>query len=157
MTDPTPTATTDQGEVLITRVFDAPREQVFAAWTDPEQIAQWYGPERLDVPHEHVHVDLRVGGLYELLMIDRESGARYPLRYEIVELVVPELLVLRCPAMPEMGLPYDVTTRVELHDHGDRTRMTLSDGPYRAPGRGQAEAGWNAAVAKLAHLVTASG
>jgi uncharacterized protein YndB with AHSA1/START domain len=156
MTEPTPAAPVEQGEVLITRIFDAPREQVFAAWTDPQQIAQWYGPDHLDTPAEHVHVDLRVGGLYELVMVDRQSGARYPLRYEIVELQVPELLVLRCPAMPAMGLPFEVTTRVELHDHGQKTRMTLSDGPYRSPGDAQAEAGWNAAVEKLASLVTAS-
>lgn len=54
-------------------------------------------------------------------------------------------------------MPHNVLTRVELHDHGDKTRMTLSDGPYPSPGRGQAEAGWNAAVEKLANLVTASG
>jgi len=43
--------------------------------------------------------------------------------------------------------------RVELHDHGAKTRMTLSDGPYPAEGRGPAEAGWNAAFDKLAtHL-----
>lgn len=157
MTDPTRTMPTDHGEVLITRVFDAPREQVFAAWTDPQQIAQWYGPDRVDTPPEHVHVDLRVGGLYELVMIDRQSGRRYPLRYQIVELVVPELLVLRCPPMPEMGLPHGVTTRVELHDHGAKTRMTLSDGPYPSPRRGHADAGWNAAFEKLARFVIASG
>ena len=145
---------TDAADILITRIFDAPREQVFAAWTDPEQIARWYGPAGMDTPAEHVHVDLRVGGRYELTMVDGRSGTRYPLRYEIVELVVPELLVLRCPAMPEMGLPDEVTTRVELHDHGDRTRMTLVDGPYPSPGRGQAEAGWDAAVEKLARHVT---
>ncbi len=71
-----------------------------------------------------MHVDLRVVGRYELMMIDRQNGTRYPLRYEIIELVVPELLVLRCPALPEMGMPHDVLTRVELHDHGDKTRMT---------------------------------
>ena len=42
-------------------------------------------------------------------------------------------------------------TRVELHAHGNRTRMTLTDGPYPA-GRGHAEAGWNAAFDKLGFL-----
>lgn len=45
-------------------------------------------------------------------------------------------------------------TRVELHAHGAKTRMTLSDGPYRA-GRGDAEAGWNSAFDTLATLVAA--
>ena len=154
MTDPTTTAPSDHGEILITRVFDAPREQVFAAWTDPRQIAEWYGPEGFETPLEHVHVDLRVGGVYEVLMID-PGGTRYPLRYEIVELAVPELLVLRFPATPEMGLHEAVTTRVELHDHGAKTRMTLSDGPYPSHGRGQAEAGWHGAFEKLARRLAA--
>jgi hypothetical protein len=52
--------------------------------------------------------------------------------------------------MPETGLPEGTVTRVELHDHGEKTRMTLSDGPYPSEARGHAEAGWNAAFEKLA-------
>ncbi len=137
-------------EVLITRIFDAPREQVFTAWTDPAEVAGWFGPEHFDTAH--VHIDLRVGGRYELVMVQRDSGAEFPIRYEIVELVEPELLVLRSDPMPEMGMHEPTITRVELHDHGDKTRMTLSDGPYPA-GRGHAEAGWHAAFDKLAARV----
>jgi hypothetical protein len=49
-------------------------------------------------------------------------------------------------------MPDPVVTRVEFHDHGDKTRMTLSDGPYPA-NRAGAEAGWNGAFDKLAKLV----
>jgi uncharacterized protein YndB with AHSA1/START domain len=152
MTDPTSTTATDR-QILITRIFDAPRELVFAAWTDPEQVAAWFGPEQFDTPREKVHIELRVGGRYELTMVQRGSGAEHPLRYEIVELVEPELIVLRCPPMPEMGLPEGTVTRVELHDHGEKTRMTLSDGPYPSEASGHAEAGWNAAFQKLAAVV----
>jgi uncharacterized protein YndB with AHSA1/START domain len=148
MTDSTSVPTTDQ-QVLITRVFDAPRERVFAAWTDPDQVATWYGPAHLDTPREKVHIDLRVGGRWELTMVQRDTGAEYPLRYEIVELAAPELIVLRSDPMPEMGLPDGTVTRVEFHDHGDKTRMTLSDGPYPAAGGAHAEAGWVAALDKL--------
>jgi uncharacterized protein YndB with AHSA1/START domain len=134
-------------EILITRIFDAPREEVFRAWTDPDAVAAWFGPEHFDT--ERVHIDLRVGGRYELVMVQRGSGAEFPVRYEIVELVQPELLVLRSDPMPEMGMHEPTVTRIELHDHGDKTRMTLSDGPYPA-GRAHAEAGWNAAFEKLA-------
>jgi hypothetical protein len=54
--------------------------------------------------------------------------------------------------MPEAGMHEPTVTRVELHDHGDKTRMTLSDGPY-AQGAGHAEAGWSAALDKLAALL----
>jgi len=146
------TAATDQ-QVLITRIFEAPRESVFAAWTDPDQVAAWYGPEHFDAPLEHVHIEPRVGGRWELTMVERGTGAEFPVRYEIVELVEPELIVLRCEPMPEIGLPEGTVTRVEFHDHGEKTRMTLSDGPYPSEGRGHAEAGWNGAFDKLGVLL----
>src|SRR5262245_6814842 len=136
-------------EVLIERVFDAPREEVFAAWTDPERVAAWYGPEHFDTPREKVHIDLRVGGRYELTMVQRGSDAEFPIGYEIVELSAPELLVLRSDPIPGMhGTTY---TRVELEDLGGRTRLTLTDGPY--PESGHAEAGWRGAFDKLAQLL----
>jgi uncharacterized protein YndB with AHSA1/START domain len=152
MSDPTPAAATDQ-EVLITRIFDAPRERVFRAWTDPDEVAAWFGPEHFDTPRERVRIDLRVGGRYELTMVERDSGAEHPVGYEIVELAEPELLVLRSDPMPEMGMPEPTVTRVELHDHGAKTRMTLSDGPYPPGVGGHAEAGWIAAFDKLAAVV----
>ena len=93
MPDPTPPASDQQ--ILITRIFDAPREDVFAAWTDPAQVAAWYGPEQFETPREQIHIDLRVGGRYELTMVQRGSGAEFPVGYEIIELVEPELIVLR--------------------------------------------------------------
>jgi uncharacterized protein YndB with AHSA1/START domain len=131
-------------EVVITRTFDAPREEVFRAWTDPDRVAEWYGPEHFDT--ERVRIDLRVGGRYELTMVQRGSGAEFPVGYEILELAEPELLVLRSDPIP--GMHGTVYTRVELEDLGDRTRMTLTDGPY--PESGHAEAGWSAAFDKLA-------
>jgi|SRR6478752_5364045 len=152
MTDSTSVPATDR-QILITRIFDAPRERVFAAWTDPDHVAAWYGPEHFDTPREKVHIEPWVGGRWELTMVRRDTGAEYPVRYEIVELAAPELIVLRCEPMPEIGLPDGTVTRVEFHDHGDRTRMTLSDGPYPPKGGGHAEAGWNGALDKLAALL----
>ncbi|HRN69961.1 MAG TPA: SRPBCC domain-containing protein [Candidatus Woesebacteria bacterium] len=48
--------------VIITRVFDAPRELVWKAWTEPEMIKKWWGPEGFTSPS--AKVDLRVGGKY---------------------------------------------------------------------------------------------
>jgi uncharacterized protein YndB with AHSA1/START domain len=131
-------------EVVITRIFDAPREEVFRAWTDPDQVAAWYGPEHFDT--QRVRIELRVGGRYELTMVQRGSGMEFPVGYEILELAEPELLVLRSDPIP--GMHGTVYTRVELEDLGGRTRMTLTDGPY--PESGHAEAGWSAAFDKLA-------
>jgi uncharacterized protein YndB with AHSA1/START domain len=149
MSESTPLAA-DQ-EVVITRTFDAPREAVFRAWTDPDELAAWYGPEHFDTPRERIRIDLRVGGRYELTMVRRDGGGEFAIGYEIVELVEPDLIVLRSDPMPAMGLREPTVTRVELQDLGGRTRMTLTDGPY--PESGPAAAGWNAAFDKLAALL----
>jgi uncharacterized protein YndB with AHSA1/START domain len=152
MNEPTPLAA-DQ-EVVITREFDAPRERVFRAWTDPDEVAVWYGPEHFDAPRDRIRIDARAGGRYELTMIQRDNGAEFAIGYDILELVEPELLVLRSDPIPEIGMHEPTVTRVELHDlGGDRTRMTLTDGPY-AESR-HAEAGWNEAFENLARLVAA--
>ena len=155
MNDSTPVATDQQ--VLITRIFDAPREQVFRAWTDPDEVASWFGPEHMDTPREGIHIDLRVGGRYELTMVRPGGDGEMTIGYEIVELVEPELIVLRSDPMPEAGMLEGTVVRVELHDHGAKTRMTLSDGPLPAAGRDHAEAGWSAALDKLEMLVSQAG
>jgi uncharacterized protein YndB with AHSA1/START domain len=146
MSDPSSEVPADQ-MVLITRIFEAPREQVFEAWTDPDQVAAWYGPEGMEAPREKVAIDLRVGGRWELTMVG--GGREMAIGYEIVELAPPELIVLRADPMPEMGMPDPVVLRIEFHDHGEKTRMTLSDGPYPGGAR-YAGAGWEAAFDKLA-------
>jgi uncharacterized protein YndB with AHSA1/START domain len=152
MSDSIPEAT-DQ-EVLITRIFEAPRERVFRAWTDPDQVAGWYGPEHMQAPRERIRIDLRVGGRWELTMVQRGGGGgEFSIGYDILELVEPELIVLRSDPMPEVGMHEPTVVRVEFHDHGDKTRMTLSDGPYPPASRGGAEAGWSGAFDKLAAAV----
>ena len=151
MPDSTPAAAASE-EVLITRVFDAPRERVFRAWIDPDEVAVWYGPERFGTPRDRIHIDLRVGGRYELTMVQRDNGAEFATGYDIVELEEASLLVLRSDPMPQFGMPDPTVTRVEFHDHGAKTRMTLTDGPYPAGGA-HAEAGWNASFDKLARHV----
>jgi uncharacterized protein YndB with AHSA1/START domain len=150
MSDSTPVAANGQ-HVMITRIYEAPRQRLFRAWTDPDDVAAWYGPEDFDTPRERIRIDPRVGGRYELTMVQRSSGAEYTVGYTIVELVEPELIVLRSDPMPEVGMHQPTITRVELQDLGGRTRMTLTDGPY--PESRHAEAGWSAAFDKLAALV----
>src|SRR5262249_7961874 len=94
--------------------------------------------------------DLRVGGRYQLTMVNRSTGEEMPAGYEILELQPPRLLVLRSDPLPEYGMPEPVITRVELHDLGDgRTRMELVDGLY-PEGFGHAEMGWNSSFDRLA-------
>jgi uncharacterized protein YndB with AHSA1/START domain len=137
-------------EVLITRIFEARREQVFKAWTDPDEVAAWYGPAHMEVPRDSVRIEARVGGRWELTMVPPGGGEGFAIGYEILELVEPALLVMRSDPMPDH--PDGTLVRVQLHDHGAKTRMTLSDGPFPAGAR-HAAAGYDSALDKLAaHL-----
>jgi uncharacterized protein YndB with AHSA1/START domain len=156
MSDSTPVQTAEQ-QIVITRIFDAPRELVFKAWTDPDQVARWFGPAGFDTPRDSVEIDLRLGGRFDLRMVARNSGAEYRLHYEIVELLEPELLALKAGPMPEVGLHNSTVARIELQDEAGKTRMTLTDGPYPEPGGGGAAAGWEASFDKLEALVTRGG
>ena len=155
MSDTTPQQLAQQ--ISITRVFDAPRELVFRAWIDPDHVARWFGPAGFDTPREGVEIEPRIGGRYHLRMVDPGSGAEHQIRYEIVELVEPELLVLKSEPMPEAGLHHSTLARIELTDTAGRTHLKLTDGPYPEAGGRHAAAGWENAFDELAALVEPSG
>jgi uncharacterized protein YndB with AHSA1/START domain len=140
----------EEREITITRVFDATRELVFQAWTDPDQLARWFGPAGFEIPRESVHIDAQVGGHLALRMIQPGSGRQFDLDYEILELVEPELLVLKSGPTPELNLHHEVITRIEFEDENRQTRLTLTDGPYPQEGGRWAGVGWNGAFDKLA-------
>jgi uncharacterized protein YndB with AHSA1/START domain len=155
MSDAAPTQAAEQ-QITITRVFEAPRDLVFKAWTDPDQVAKWFGPAGFDTPRDSVEIDLRVGGRFSLRMVQGGSGREHPIRYEIVELVEPELLVLKSEPMPEVGLHHGTVARIELREEAGKTRITLTDGPYTQEGGRGAGAGWESAFDKLEALLIPS-
>jgi uncharacterized protein YndB with AHSA1/START domain len=138
-------------DLEISHLYDAPPEAVFAAWTDPEQVARWWAPEGLSIPPESIVVELQVGGRFELTMVD-PSGTSYDLRATYVELVEPALIVMRSEPIPEAGIAATVT-RVTFEAEGDGCRMTITDGPYTDEVRPNAEAGWRSLVANLERLL----
>jgi uncharacterized protein YndB with AHSA1/START domain len=154
MSDPI-AASTGEKRITVTRVLNAPREVVFKAWTDPEQLARWFGPEGFEVRRDSVTVELREGGRFELTMVGPGGGMEFPLRYQVLEFIEPELLVLRSDPMPQMGLPHGTVARIELQAQEGKTRLTIIDGPYPVGGEG-AEAGWVAAFRKLETVVARS-
>jgi uncharacterized protein YndB with AHSA1/START domain len=78
-------------EIVLSRVFDAPRELVFEAWTDPEGLAQWFGPKGF-VTKTH-EIDVRVGGLWRFEM-RAPNGTCFPNRIEYLEIKKPERLLM---------------------------------------------------------------
>ena len=63
--------------VTIERTFDAPRELVWAAWTTPEQIEQWFGPRPVTIKPGSVVLDPRPGGEFSLVMV-MPDGTEFP-------------------------------------------------------------------------------
>jgi uncharacterized protein YndB with AHSA1/START domain len=141
--------------VNIERTFDASPAEVWSAWTDPAQLAQWWGPHGFHTPIESVEVDLRPGGHLHMSMIQTENGTDYPIRFDVVEAVENELLVLFSRAQPELGLNTDTTTRIEFADEAGKTRMTLTDGPYESGMAEMTDQGWGQQFDKLAALLAA--
>ena len=85
-------------EITITRVFDAPRELVWKAWTEPEQLAQWWGARGWTNPVERITMDVRPGGAFSVTSVSDEDGSEMTVRGAYGEVVEPERLVLEEPA-----------------------------------------------------------
>ena len=91
----TETATSQQIEIK--RVYEAPRELVWSAWTRPEELVQWWGPPGWSTPLESVTMDVRPGGEFRLTSVSDE-GVEMPVAGVYREVVEQELLVLDEPA-----------------------------------------------------------
>jgi uncharacterized protein YndB with AHSA1/START domain len=150
MTDPGP----GSGEAHVSYVYDSPREVVFASWTDPDQVARWWAPEGFEIPLESVTIEPRVGGRFELEMVETSGSARYSFRAELVELVEPELIVIRGEPIPETGIE-GTFTRVTFEAESAGTRMTVTSGPYAPEERENAQTGWDELVVNLERVLPA--
>lgn len=118
-------------EITITRVFDAPRELVFKAWTDPELVAKWWGPYGVTNPVSKV--DPKVGGdLHIVMLAGKElgdlAGQRWPMQGVFRELKEPERLVFTNQAVDDQGhVLIDGLTTVDLEVvDGDKTKLTMT-------------------------------
>ncbi len=76
-------------EIVLSRLIDAPRDLVYAAWTDPDQIQAWFGPEGFAI--ETKEIDLRQGGIWRFDMI-APDGTRYTNRMAFLRIETPALI-----------------------------------------------------------------
>ena len=132
MSEPTPnegviSASSDAEGIRIVRVFDAPRERVFEAWTTREGFAAWFGEPGSSVPLETFSMDPRPGGAWSLIMLHGPKRTELPFAGSFLEVVEAERVVmsLSAPQGP-VGDVVEVMT-ADLEDLGDgRTRMTFT-------------------------------
>jgi len=117
------TAEPGKQEVIITREFDAPRELVFKAFTDPKLVAQWLGPRELKIRIEKF--EPRSGGSYRYIHTD-PRGNEYGFHGVVHDVTAPERVIqtFEFEGLPEKGHVVLDTAKFEVLP-GERTRLTV--------------------------------
>ena len=147
-------------ELVLTRVFHAPRELVFKVWTDPKHVAQWWGPHGFTNPV--CELDLRPGGAIRIHM-RAPDGTVYPMTGVFQEIVEPERIVFISAALDAAGNPmFEVLTTVTFAEEGRKTKQTMrarviKTTPQAAPYLSGMEQGWIQSLERLtAYVATQS-
>ena len=139
-------------ELVLTRVFKAPRGPVFAAWTEPTQVAQWWGPNGFTNPV--CELDVRPGGAVRIHMRGPD-GTVYPMTGVYQEIVEPDRLVFTSAALDESGKPlFEVLNTVAFVEHDGTTKLTVRARVVKstagaAPYLAGMEAGWTQSLERL--------
>lgn len=168
MPEGTDAPSTQEQALVIERMFDAPRELVWKAWTDPQMVRRWWGPKGFVAPA--AEIDFRVGGKWLYAMQSPEFNEGRPIWSTGVyrEIVPFERIVWTdcfadgqgnvVPAtyygMPD-DFPLEMLVTVEFEDLGGKTKMTLRhEGLPAGEMREGAGQGWNESLDKLAESLT---
>lgn len=114
-----PNQNTSDREIIVTRVFDAPRELVFKVWTDLKNVTHWWGPRGFStINHE---INLKPGGLWRFIMRGPD-GTDYQNRILFQEIVAPERLVYIHGSDDE---PDQFHVKVTFTEVDAKTKVTL--------------------------------
>jgi len=118
--------TASDREIFSTRVFDAPRELVFRAWSDPEHLAQWWGPKGFTTTTHQM--EFKPGGVWRFVM-HGPDGTDYRNKITFVEIIEPRRIVYKHggSAGDDRGLePVNFQVTVDFEPEGaDRTRLNM--------------------------------
>ncbi len=121
----------DKKEVVFSRVFDATPERVWKAWTDPTEVAKWWGPDNVSIPE--CKIDLRVGGRIYIVMEAGEAmgqykGTRWPMDGTFTLVEPHTKLFYTTKAWTEGAeetTQIDQTAELLLTDDNRKTKMEL--------------------------------
>jgi uncharacterized protein YndB with AHSA1/START domain len=148
--------TVKEKELVLKRVFNAPRERVWKAWTDPRQLAQWWGPAGFTNPV--CEADVRPGGAIRIDMRGPD-GTVYPMTGVYREVVAPERLVFTASALDEKGRPlFEVLNTVTFAKQGGKTLLTVRAQVVNKTAGADAylegmEEGWSQSLVRLEALL----
>jgi uncharacterized protein YndB with AHSA1/START domain len=113
---------TTNRELKISRVFDAPRKMVFNAFTDPEHIALWWGPDGFTTTT--TVSDIREGGVWEFVM-HGPDGTDYPNKIFYDEIVFPERISYTHSALEGSEMSGFSTSFIFEEETPDATKVTI--------------------------------
>ena len=119
-------ADTAAREITLRRVFDAPREEVWRAWTEPERLTRWWGKRGWTAPLDTITMDVRPGGVFRLTNVRDDDGREMPQQGVYREVVEPERLVVvegSQTGCPEAEQTVTVVTFADLG--GGRTEVVV--------------------------------
>ena len=145
-------------EVAFTRMIDAPRAMVWAAWTEPQHMAQWWGPHYFTNPV--CEMDVRPGGKL-MIHMRAPDGTVYPMPGIFTEVVKPERLRFTAFAEGLDGTRYlESDTVVTFEEQGGRTKLTVKASakgfhPVAPQMLAGMDTGWSQSLEKLETLVAA--
>lgn len=146
-------------DVEVAQDFDAPRERVYAAFTDPDRLARWYGPDGFPLDPASVAVDARVGGEVRFTMVgEHDPAMRTGVTGRFTEVVANERFecTQEWSGVPGQDGPWTNRLRVELTDLADEgggTRLVLREGPHPPGTADVGRQAWLMMFPKLARLV----
>jgi uncharacterized protein YndB with AHSA1/START domain len=142
-------------ELEFVRTYDAPRQLVWEAWTDPDQMAQWWGPRGVTTPRESIELDLRPGGRMAFDMVDDATGARYPNSGTFLEVEPPERLVWADDGFADGSGKGTATVTFAEIDASTTTLTVHLVADFSESVRAGAERGWGTQLDKLAEYLAA--
>jgi uncharacterized protein YndB with AHSA1/START domain len=143
-------------ELTVSRVIDAPRPLVFKAWTDPEQIARWWGPKGFTtVDYE---MDVRPGGAYRSVMRS-PAGEDHRKRGVYREIVEPERIVFTFAWEDADGrLGVETLITVTFEALGAKTKLTLRQTGFGSVGaRDSHVGGWTSCLERFGEYMMTEG
>lgn len=117
-----PTEDIANREIVITRVFDAPRELVWKAMTDPQHVVHWWGPKGFTTTIEKM--DVRPGGVWKHIM-HGPDGTDYPNKSIFTEIVKPERIVYSHGGGKKGGPGAQFEATWSFDAQGDKTKVTI--------------------------------
>jgi uncharacterized protein YndB with AHSA1/START domain len=141
--------------IVIEREFDAPRTRVWRAWTDPDELARWWGPEHFTTPREKIEFDLRPGGVCRMTMVGPE-GEEYPSDGHFGVVEPPERLSFGEETTDHPMIESGETTVEFIELAADRTKLVVTSRMVCAEELVEmSKLGWSSQLDKLVVLLAA--